>query len=124
MYEILAGLRIHPMQYFLVGLSVALFYLLLLSFAEIIGFLPAYLVSTVAITLLITGYCISILKVRTRAFSITALLLALYGYLYTLLQLEELSLIFGSILLFGVLTTVMHLTRNLDWYSLKKPPKT
>lgn len=120
MYEVLAGLRIHPLQYLLVGLSIALFYLLLLSFAEIIGFLPAYLVSTIATTLLITGYCVSILKVKKRAFSIAALLVALYGYLYILLQLEELSLIFGSILLFGVLATVMYITRNLDWYSLKK----
>jgi inner membrane protein len=120
MYEILAGLRIHPLQYLLVGLSIALFYLLLLSFSEIIGFLPAYLVSTTATTLLITGYCVSILKVKKRAFSIMGLLVALYTYLYILLQLEELSLIFGSILLFGVLTTVMYITRNLDWYSLKK----
>jgi inner membrane protein len=121
MYEVLAGLRIHPMQYLLVGLAIALFYLLLLSFAEIIGFMPAYFFSTVAITLLITGYCISVLKVKRRAFSITALLIALYSYLYILLQLDEFSLLFGSILLFGVLTTVMYLTRNLDWYTLKKP---
>ncbi len=120
MYEVLAGLRIHPMQYLLVGLSIALFYLLLLSFAELIGFLPAYLLSTLAITGLITGYCVSVLKKKKRAFSITALLLALYGYLYILLQLEELSLVFGSVFLFGVLAIVMYITRKLDWYSLKK----
>jgi inner membrane protein len=120
MYEMLIGLRIHPIQYLLVGLSIALFYLLLLSFAEIIGFLLAYLLSTVAITLLITGYCVSIFKVKKRAYAISALLLSLYTYLYTLLQLEELSLVFGSILLFGVLTTVMYITRNFDWYILEK----
>lgn len=120
MYEVLAGLRIHPMQYLLVGLAIALFYLLLLSFAEVVGFLPAYLISTVAITLLITGYCFSVLKAKKRALSIGVLFGALYGYLYILLQLEELSLLFGSILLFGVLATVMYITRNLDWYSLNK----
>ncbi len=120
MYEILSGLRIHPMQYLLVGLAIALFYLLLLSFAEVIGFFPAYLVSTVATTILITGYCFSVLKAKKRALSIGALLIALYGYLYILLQLEELSLLFGSILLFGVLTTVMYITRDLDWYALNK----
>lgn len=121
MYEVLAGLRIHPMQYLLVGLAIALFYLLLLSFAEIIGFLPAYLVSTIATTVLITGYCFSVLKAKKRAFSIAVLLAALYLYLYILLQLEEFSLLFGSLLLFGVLTTVMYITRNLDWYSLNRP---
>ena len=118
MYEVLVRLRIHPMQYLLVGLAIALFYLLLLSFAEIIGFLPAYLISTIATTTLITSYCFSILKVKKRALSIATLLIALYGYLYILLQLEELSLLFGSILLFGVLSTVMYLTRDLDWYSV------
>jgi inner membrane protein len=120
MYEVLSGLRIHPMQYLLVGLAISLFYLLLLSFSEVLGFLPAYLLSTIATTLLITGYCFSVLKARKRAFSITALLTALYGYLYILLQLGELSLLFGSVLLFGVLATVMYITRDLDWYSLNR----
>ena len=120
MYEVLSGLRIHPMQYLLVGAAIALFYLLLLSFVEIIGFLPAYLISTAAITTLITGYCFSVLREKKRAFAIGGLLIALYGYLYILLQLEQLSLLFGSVLLFGVLATLMYITRNLDWYSLNK----
>jgi inner membrane protein len=118
MYEVLAGLRIHPVQYLLVGLAIALFYLLLLSFAEIIGFLPAYLVAAIATTVLITGYCFSVLKAKKHAFSIAALLTALYGYLYILLQMDQYSLLFGSVLLFGVLATVMYITRDLDWYSL------
>jgi inner membrane protein len=118
MYEVLAGLRIHPVQYLLVGLSIALFYLLLLSFAELIGFLPAYLIAAIATTLLITSYCFSVLRARKRALSIAVLLIALYGYLFILLQLDQYSLLFGSVLLFGVLATVMYLTRKLDWYSL------
>lgn len=120
MYEILSGLRIHPMQYLLVGMAIALFYLLLLSFVEIVGFIPAYLISTIAITALITGYCFSVLKAKKRAFAIGGLLISLYGYLYILLQLEQLSLLFGSILLFGVLATIMYITRKLDWYTLNK----
>lgn len=120
MYEVLVSLRIHPIQYLLVGLALALFYLLLLSFSEVIGFLPAYVVSALATTLLITGYCFSILKASKKAFSIGALLLLLYVYLYILLQLETFSLLFGSVLLFAVLTTVMYITRNLNWYTLKK----
>jgi inner membrane protein len=120
MYEILANLRIHPIQYLLVGLAIALFYLLLLSFAEILGFLPAYILSVFATTILITGYCFSVFKAKSNAFSIMGLLIALYTYLYILLKLEELSLLFGSVLLFGVLATIMYITRNLDWYSLTK----
>jgi len=120
MYEILSGLRIHPMQYLLVGMAIALFYLLLLSLVEIIGFVPAYIISTFAITTLITSYCFSVLKAQKKALSIGSLLITLYGYLYILLQLEQLSLLFGSVLLFGVLTTVMFITRKLDWYSLSK----
>lgn len=105
------------MQYLLVGLAIALFYLLLLSFSELVGFFKAYLISTTAITLLVSGYCASILKAKRRALSIGALFVALYSYLYILLQLEELSLLFGSLLLFFVLATVMYTTRNLDWYA-------
>lgn len=118
MYEVLSGLRIHPMQYLLVGLAIALFYLLLLSFAEIIGFLSAYLVAATSITVLISGYCFSVLKAKRRALTIATLLTALYSYLYILLQMDQYSLLFGSVLIFGVLTTVMFITRNLDWYSL------
>jgi inner membrane protein len=118
MYEVLAGLRIHPMQYLLVGLAIAMFYLLLLSFAEIIGFFSAYLLAAIATTILITGYCFSVLKAKKRAFSIGTLLTALYGYLYILLQMDQYSLLFGSVLLFGVLATVMYITKDLDWYSL------
>jgi inner membrane protein len=120
LYEVLGGLRIHPVQYLLVGAALAIFYLLLLSFAELIGFLSAYLFGAVATTLLITGYCVSVLKVKKKAFSIMLLLVALYTYLYVLLQLETYSLLFGSVLLFGVLGTVMFITRKLDWYSLTK----
>lgn len=118
MYEVLVGLRIHPMQYLLVGLAIALFYLLLLSFAEIIGFLPAYLVAVTATTILIAGYCRSVLKAKKRAFVIALLLIALYGYLYILLQMDQYALLFGSVFLFGVLAIVMYITRNLDWYAL------
>ncbi|MFM2339773.1 MAG: cell envelope integrity protein CreD [Candidatus Parcubacteria bacterium] len=118
MYEVLAGLRIHPVQYLLVGMAIALFYLLLLSLAEIIGFLPAYLLAATATTGLIAGYCFTVLKANSRALTIVGLLTALYGYLYILLQMEQYSLLFGSILLFCVLGIVMFITRNLDWYKL------
>ncbi len=120
MYEVLSGLRIHPMQYLLVGSAIALFYLLLLSFSEVIGFAYAYLLSALLTTLLITGYCFKVLGARMRAYKIGALLALLYTYLYILLQLEQYALLSGSLLLFVVLAIVMYITRNLNWYSLKQ----
>jgi inner membrane protein len=120
LFEILSKLRIHPLNYLLVGFAIALFYLLLLSLSEHIGFLSAYTVSTLATISLIAGYCRSVLKTKKRAGIIVALLLALYVYLYILLQLDELSLVVGSVVLFTILTSVMYLTRNIDWYEVSK----
>lgn len=121
MFEVLAKLWIHPMNYLLVGLAIAIFYLLLLSLSENIGFFYAYITSTIAVTALITGYCKSVLKAKKRAGTIAILLLALYAYLYILLQLDELSLIFGSVFLFAILAVVMYLTRNINWYEIADP---
>ena len=115
-FEVLSGLRIHPVQYLLVGGSLALFYLLLLSLSEQIGFLPSYILSTAMTALLITFYSARVLQSRRRAYPIFALLVVLYGYLYFVLQLEDYALLFGSLLLFVLLSTVMYLTRNVNWF--------
>ena len=115
-FEVLALLRIHPVQYLLVGGSLALFYLLLLSLAEHIGFLPAYILSTAMTALLISTYSARVLQSRKRAFPILAMLLVLYGYLYFVLQLEDYALLFGSLLLFILLASVMYVTRNVNWF--------
>ena len=115
-FEILAGLRIHPVQYLLIGGSLALFYLLLLSLSEQIGFLPSYIISTLMTVLLITAYSARVLQSRRRAYPILAILTTLYGYLYFVLQLEDYALIFGSFLLFVLLSVVMYLTRNVNWF--------
>ena len=115
-FEVLAGLRIHPVQYLLIGGSLALFYLLLLSLAEHIGFLPAYILSTAMTALLISAYSARVLASRRRAAPIFALLIVLYGYLYFVLQLEDYALLFGSLLLFVLLSAVMYLTRKVDWF--------
>ena len=104
----------------MVGFAIALFYLLLLSLSEHIGFPSAYTISTLATISLIAGYCRSVLKTKKRAGIIVALLLALYVYLYILLQLDELSLVVGSVVLFAILTSVMCLTRNIDWYEVSR----
>ena len=120
--EIISKRRIHPIQYILVGLAVILFYVLLLAISEHLNFDVAYILSAVAITTIITGYSRGISKNNLFAVTVCGLLVFLYAYLYIVLQLEDYALIMGSIGLFVVLTTVMYITRKIDWYSLDKDP--
>jgi len=117
--EIIGRQRLHPFQYLLVGLALSLFYLLLVAISEVSEFSIAYGIASFAIISLITLYSKAILgKLKKHAqFIVGGLLTALYAYLYTLLQLEDLSLLFGSIGLFVVLGVIMFVTRNIDWYN-------
>jgi inner membrane protein len=92
-----------------------LFFVLLLAFAEVIGFAPAYLVAAGAIAGLNTAYSAAVLKSWRRAAYIGALLVGLYVVLYILLSLEAFALLIGSLLLLVALAAVMYLTRNLNW---------
>lgn len=122
-FEAVAGLQIHPVQYLFVGLALSLFFLLLLSLAEHIGFARAYGLASVADLGLITAYSLKILKSRTRAGILLGVLAGLYSFLYVVLQLEMYSLLAGSIGLFLILAIVMYATRNIDWYA-KEPART
>ena len=115
--EIINRKRVHPIQYLLIGLAVTLFYVLLLSISEHLNFDAAYLLSAGAITCLITGYSQGILRNKYFTLTVCALLLILYAYLYIVLQLEDYALLMGALGLFAVLTTVMYLTRKVDWYA-------
>ncbi len=114
--EVMHTERVHPFQYILVGAALCLFYLLLLSLSEHVGFLPAYIVSAIATVALVSGYSISVLRHKKFGTSVGVLLAVLYGYLYLLLQIEDYALLFGSVILFSILATVMYVTRNVDWY--------
>ena len=112
------GVRVHPLQYGLTGLALAVFFLLLLSLSEHIGFGPAYLVAAAACIGLVTTYLAAPLGGWGRAFGLGALLAGLYALLYGLLQSEDYALLMGSLALFALLGTAMLLTRRLDWYRL------
>lgn len=116
--ELLMRLRIHPIQYLLVGSAMCLFYLLFLSLAEQIALGIAYLVASFATITLITVYSAWTLHAKSRALLMGAILSGLYGYLYVLLKAEDFSLLFGSIGLFIILTGVMFITRKINWYQL------
>jgi inner membrane protein len=115
--EVVGNLRLHPLQYLLVGLANTLFYLLLLSLSEHVGFDIAYLVSALASTALISGYSAAILVRRARAVAMAAVLTGLYAFLYLTLNAENFALLAGSIGLWIVLALVMYLTRGINWYS-------
>jgi len=118
LFEVFAGLRLHPLQYMLVGFALSLFYLLLVSVSEHAGFTSAYLVAAVATIGLITGYCVAILGQARRAVVIGGLLATLYAYLFVLLRVEDYALLMGSVALFVVLAVVMYVTRRIDWYAV------
>lgn len=115
MFDIIGGVRVAGVEYLLVGAGLVLFFVLLLAFAEVIGFTPAYVIASGAIIGLITAYSAAVLKSRKRAGYIGGLLTALYAVLYILLSLEAYSLLIGSLMLFAALAGVMYVTRNLDW---------
>ncbi|MBI2926887.1 MAG: cell envelope integrity protein CreD [Verrucomicrobia bacterium] len=117
LFEILSALRIHPVQYALVGAALCLFYLGLLSLSEFIPFGLAYLAACAAASLLICLYSLKVLKSGKRTFIIVGLLAAIYGFLYIALQLQDYSLLFGTAGLFTVLAIVIYVTRNIDWYA-------
>ncbi|MDR1195851.1 MAG: cell envelope integrity protein CreD, partial [Endomicrobium sp.] len=117
--EITSKKPIHPFQYLLVGLAMAIFYILLVSISEFIPFGFAYLIASAAITSMITLYAkfgISKNLAVKQVVIIAASFAALYGYMYILLQLQDMALIFGSIGLFIGLSIVMYATRNITWY--------
>ncbi|MBN6104370.1 cell envelope integrity protein CreD [Xanthomonas sp. CFBP 8703] len=118
LFELIKRLPIHPLQYLLVGLALAIFFLLLLSLSEHIPFWQAYLVSAVACIGLQFFYLSGVLRSRGRAAGFASMLTVLYGALYGLLASEDNALLMGSLLLFGILAAIMWITRKIDWYEL------
>ncbi len=116
--EILNKVMIHPIQYILVGLSLVIFYTLLLSISERSHFNFAYVISSIAIITLITAYSKSIFKDMRLTAVVGGVLTLLYAFIFIVLQLEELALLMGSIGLFLVMALVMYLSRKIDWYNL------
>ncbi|MCX7557236.1 cell envelope integrity protein CreD [Xanthomonadaceae bacterium JHOS43] len=113
--EALRGVEVHPLQYGLTGIALAMFFLLLLSLSEHIGFGPAYALAASACVGLIAFYMEAVLGSRKRGMIFGLLVAGLYGLLYGLLQSEDYALLTGSLALFALLAGVMLATRRLDW---------
>lgn len=108
------------MQYGLVGLALALFFVLLVSLSEHIGFTPAYGLAAGACIALVVAYASMAPACRRRAAGLGAGLAALYGILFLLLRSEDYALLMGSVFLFVLLAAVMLGTRHVDWYALAR----
>ncbi len=106
---------VHPIQYALVGAALILFYTLLLSFSEYIGFNFAYILATVATVGLIGWFIKGVLSSGKLSWLLSLLLVLLYGYIFTILQLQDYSLLLGSIGLFITLGVIMHFSRKIQW---------
>ncbi len=112
-FELTMQARLHYVQYGLIGVALAIFYLVLLSIAEHTTFLNAYIIAALINIGLITLYTAAALKNWSRACIIFVLLAALYTVLYSLLQLEDYALLMGTMLILSVLMVLMYVTRNL-----------
>lgn len=119
LFEVISPVRVHPLQYLLVGTAMSLFYLLQLALSEHIGFQGAYLMASGAVVVMITSYSVAVLRANRRGGIIGLTQIALYGYLYIVLAHQDYALLIGSLGLFIFLAIVMFLTRKVDWFNPK-----
>jgi inner membrane protein len=116
--HLVRGLRLHPMQYLLVGFALATFYLLLMALSEHVGFAASYALAAAALVTLITTYIAGATTNRKASLSIGAALGIAYAALYAILLSDDYALLFGALLLFLILASLMLATRRLDWAKL------
>ncbi len=117
--EVLRKVFIHPIQYILVGISLIVFYTLLLSISEHSDFNTAFYISAVATIFVIAAYVKAILKSWNLSLLISGLLIILYAFIFVIIQMQDYALLIGSIGIFTVLAIVMFFSRKVDWYAIK-----
>jgi inner membrane protein involved in colicin E2 resistance len=121
LFEVLTGKRVHPAQYVLVGIAQTIFYLLLLSLAEHIGFDLSYLIagaSTIALFAFNTEWVFQSRELGLRSL---AAFTTLYMFIYVLLRVESYALLVGAVTSFAAVALAMYITRNVDWYGNGAP---
>ena len=116
MVEIIRKIRIHPFQYILIGAALIIYYSLLLSFSEQVGYNWAYLIATMATVVLIGFYSTTFLKSKMLVTTFTLLLAFFYGFIFVIIQLQDFSLLLGSVGLFLIIGVIMYFSRGIKWY--------
>lgn len=118
--EVLNKSRIHPFHYLLVGFALCLFYTLLLSFSEYMNFNLSYGLALLLTLGSIVYYTYHLFKPSRLHWILGGTLLLIYGFMFTIIQLEDYALLIGSLGLFAVLVTIMNYSKNIDWYNMDK----
>jgi inner membrane protein len=118
-FEALSGRRLHAAQYVLIGLAQMVFYLLLLSLSEYVGFDWGFAIAATATVLLIGLYAGAAFRAARYRIQAIVVFSLVYGLIYLLMRLEDFALLAGSVAAFTGLTAAMWLTRNIDWYGGK-----
>lgn len=116
LFEVLRRYPLHAMQYLLVGLALAMFYLLLVALSEHVDFVWAYLSAALSCCALIGVYLMAVMRSPGAGWGFAASLLLVQGLIYGILMAEDYALLLGALLLFAALAVVMVVTRKLDWY--------
>ncbi|RLE26561.1 MAG: cell envelope integrity protein CreD, partial [Acidobacteria bacterium] len=111
--EFVTDSRLSLVQYLLIGVALAMFFLILIALAEHIGFALAYFLASAVVVVINTLYCAAILPRRSLAAAVGAVLTAIYGILYTILRAEDYALLGGTLLLVVALTVTMYFTRGM-----------
>lgn len=113
--ELLNKRKVHLLQYVLIGAAMTIYYTLLLSFSERVGFNIAYLISSVATVALIGIFIASLLKNRKPAIVFAGILSIFYSFIFVIIQLQDLALLFGSVGLFIIVAVMMYLSAKIEW---------
>jgi inner membrane protein len=108
--------RVHPFQYVLIGLALVIFYTLLISMSEYLGFNSAYWIAAAMTVGLVTLYARSLFPSSVMSNLIGGTLVLLYVFLFTLIQLQDYALLIGSLGLFAILAGLMYLSKKIEWY--------
>jgi len=116
LFEIIVGTPVHPAQYLLIGLAQAIFYLMLLAFAERIGFVPAFFISAALTVAVTAAYAGTVFGGRSYIWKAGSVFAIVYGLLFVLMRIEDFALVVGALASFIAIAATMYLTRNLDWY--------
>lgn len=114
--EITRKIRIHPFQYILIGVALIIYYTLLLSFSEQVGYNIAYWIASASTVGLISFYSISFLKSRGLVALFTTLLIIFYSFIFVIILQQDFSLLLGSIGLFMIVAALMYFSRKVSWY--------
>jgi inner membrane protein len=122
LFEVTSRRRAHPAQYVLVGLAQTIFYMLLLSISEVMGFNPGFIIAATATVLALSLYAGSVFGSRAAMAKAFVVFSALYALIYVLLRQEDYALLVGSIASFLAIAGTMWMTRKLDWYGVGRTP--